>query len=161
MQPQFILGVLPLLSPNLVVWLFFLSNFPKGWSQWLFQGEKSSPNASSYSHSLSHFLLDLLPWTPLLNQSWTFKLNDNLSKEEQLLRERMRIGATGISSFQFDEESSLLLFPFSGSLFIGFVTEVCAPFGCTFPPVVLNPSKIPFFFFFLFFSSTLVFLLYS
>ena len=69
---------------------------------------------------------DVLPvaWAPLLNQSWTYKLNDNLSKEEQLLRERMRIGATGIASFQFDEDSSLLLFPFSGSLFLGFVNEV-------------------------------------
>ena len=39
------------------------------------------------------------------------------SKEEQLLRERKRLGMYGITTYEFDPESGKFLFPANGSLF--------------------------------------------
>lgn len=57
-----------------------------------------------------------LPWNPLLVP---FRgLNHmGFSKEEQLLRERKRLGMYGITTYEFDPESGKFLFPANGSLF--------------------------------------------
>lgn len=41
-----------------------------------------------------------------------------LSKEEKLLRERMRMQSTGITSFTLHQQSEKLLFPLGGRLFV-------------------------------------------
>ncbi|XP_022085596.1 dipeptidyl peptidase 9-like [Acanthaster planci] len=60
--------------------------------------------------------VEQLPWNPLLVP---FRgLNHmGFSKEEQLLRERKRLGMYGITTYEFDPESGKFLFPANGSLF--------------------------------------------
>jgi len=67
-----------------------------------------------------------LPWQPLLGKAWTAAKPEKLSKEELLLRERMRMGSAGISSFTFDEVGNVVLFAFGGSLFLAEATPVRA-----------------------------------
>ncbi|EDO46612.1 predicted protein [Nematostella vectensis] len=57
-----------------------------------------------------------LEWQPLLD---TFKPLPfaGFSKEEQLLRERKRLGAFGITSYDFNDSSRRFLFPVSNSLY--------------------------------------------
>jgi len=65
-----------------------------------------------------------LPWQLLLGKAWTAAKPEKLSKEELLLRERMRMGSAGISSFTFDEVGNVVLFAFGGSLFLAEATPV-------------------------------------
>lgn len=60
----------------------------------------------------------VLPWKPLidtLQPSWS---SGQLSKEEQLMRERKRLGSYGITSYDFSEEKGRFVFPANSSLFM-------------------------------------------
>lgn len=56
-------------------------------------------------------------WKPLLIPFRGLMQTGNFSKEEQLLRERKRMGTFGITTYDCDVESGRFLFPASGSLF--------------------------------------------
>ena len=64
-----------------------------------------------------------LTWRPLLGKGWMVK-PDKLSKEEQLLRERMRVGSAGISTYLYDAASELLVFGVGGTLFVAQTASV-------------------------------------
>ena len=56
-----------------------------------------------------------LMWRPLLEAMHT---DGQLSREEQLLRERKRVGACGITAYEYDEASTRFVFASAGSLFV-------------------------------------------
>ncbi len=58
-----------------------------------------------------------LEWQPLLDAFQATPQHGQFSKEEQLLRERKRVGILGITSYEFDERSAKLIFPACNSLF--------------------------------------------
>nr|KAG5690825.1 hypothetical protein BaRGS_011006 [Batillaria attramentaria] len=60
----------------------------------------------------------VLPWKPLidtLQPSWS---SGQLSKEEQLMRERKRLGSYGITSYDFAEEGGRFVFPANSGLYV-------------------------------------------
>ncbi|XP_054752150.2 dipeptidyl peptidase 9-like [Lytechinus pictus] len=74
-------------------------------------------------------------WKPLLIPFRGLMQTGNFSKEEQLLRERKRMGTFGITTYDCDVESGRFLFPASGSLF------TCVdPDLITYP---VYPSEVP------------------
>lgn len=56
-------------------------------------------------------------WNYLFRLSRTNVSPEFLSKEEQLLRERQRIGSFGMTSYEADVEKGLFVFPACGTLF--------------------------------------------
>nr|XP_006824516.1 PREDICTED: dipeptidyl peptidase 9 [Saccoglossus kowalevskii] len=77
-------------------------------------------NTLLYTDITDHGCMDtdvVLPWQPMLE---SFQATPHLglfSKEEQLLRERKRLGAFGITSYDLDLSSGRFLFPACSSLF--------------------------------------------
>ncbi|KAK7466608.1 hypothetical protein BaRGS_00037331 [Batillaria attramentaria] len=66
----------------------------------------------------------VLPWKPLidtLQPSWS---SGQLSKEEQLMRERKRLGSYGITSYDFAEEGGRFVFPANSGLYVCEVTDL-------------------------------------
>ena len=62
---------------------------------------------------------DLMPlsWKPLLDSFRISRSFSGYSREEQLLRERKRLGAFGITAYDFDETCRRFMFPASSSLY--------------------------------------------
>ena len=60
--------------------------------------------------------LSVPKWNPVLD---AFKISPfaGFSREEQLLRERKRLGSFGITSYEFDQSSQKFLFPASNGLY--------------------------------------------
>ena len=58
-----------------------------------------------------------LEWLPLLDAFQATPIHGQFSKEEQLLRERKRLGSLGITSYEFDDKSAKFVFPACNSLF--------------------------------------------
>ncbi|XP_072173545.1 dipeptidyl peptidase 9-like [Diadema setosum] len=74
-------------------------------------------------------------WKPLLIPFRGLMQTGNFSKEEQLLRERKRMGTFGITTYDCDVETGQFLFPASGSLFT-----------CTDPDLIsqpVYPTEVP------------------
>lgn len=70
-------------------------------------------------HNEANSLTDLITipnWNPVLD---AFKISpfSGFSREEQLLRERKRLGSFGITSYEFDQSSQKFLFPASNGLY--------------------------------------------
>ena len=61
--------------------------------------------------------LSPLPWKPLLDSFKISRSFSGFSREEQLLRERKRLGAFGITAYDFDETSRRFMFSASSSLY--------------------------------------------
>jgi hypothetical protein len=68
-------------------------------------------------------------WTPLIHPDFFVgiakKGQQAHTLEEQLMRERQRIGTVGISSFVFDSRSRVLVFSLAGTMFWVSVPKVC------------------------------------
>ncbi len=61
---------------------------------------------------------DSFEWKPLMLDSFhATPLHGQFSKEEQLLRERKRLGSFGITSYDYNEELGRIVFPACNSLF--------------------------------------------
>ena len=60
---------------------------------------------------------DQLEWQHLLDSFQATPLHGQFSKEEQLLRERKRLGSFGITSYDYNEETGRFVFPACNSLF--------------------------------------------
>lgn len=60
---------------------------------------------------------DLLIWKNVLDSFQATLSQGELSKEEQLMRERQRLGTLGITSYDLDNETGLCVFPACNSLF--------------------------------------------
>lgn len=58
-----------------------------------------------------------LEWRNLLDSFHATPLHGQFSKEEQLLRERKRLGSFGITSYDYERESGRFVFPACNSLF--------------------------------------------
>ena len=58
-----------------------------------------------------------LEWHPLMDAFQATPPHGQFSKEEQLLRERKRLGSFGITSYELDEKSGKFVFPACNSLF--------------------------------------------
>lgn len=58
-----------------------------------------------------------LPWKPLLDSFRISRSFSGYSREEQLLRERKRLGAFGITAYDFDETCRRFMFSASSSLY--------------------------------------------
>ena len=58
-----------------------------------------------------------LPWKPLLDSLRISRSFSGYSREEQLLRERKRLGAFGITAYDFDETCRRFMFSASSSLY--------------------------------------------
>lgn len=58
-----------------------------------------------------------LPWKPLLDSFKISRSFSGYSREEQLLRERKRLGAFGITAYDFDETCRRFMFSASSSLY--------------------------------------------
>lgn len=61
-------------------------------------------------------LATLPKWNPVLD-AFTISPFAGFSREEQLLRERKRLGSFGITSYEFDQSSQKFLFPASNGLY--------------------------------------------
>ena len=61
---------------------------------------------------------DLLTWRCLLDSFHATPMHGQFSKEEQLLRERKRLGSFGITSYDYLEERGRFAFPACNSLFL-------------------------------------------
>lgn len=66
-------------------------------------------------------------WKSLLDSSWNLLSSESMTKEESLLRERMRIGTNGIPQYHYHQGWQLLVFPYNGRLFYLDLSQ-------TFPP---------------------------
>ncbi|KAI8503314.1 dipeptidylpeptidase [Branchiostoma belcheri] len=62
--------------------------------------------------------VSMLPWQPLLDSFHATPYMCQYSREEQLLRERKRVSAFGITSYDVDIEHRRFLFPASNSLYM-------------------------------------------
>lgn len=60
----------------------------------------------------------VLPWKPLIDSMQPSWSSGPLSKEEQLMRERKRLGTYGITSYDFVEDKGRFVFPANSSLFM-------------------------------------------
>ncbi len=58
-----------------------------------------------------------LEWFPLLDSFQAMPAHGQFSKEEQLLRERKRLGSFGITSYDYDTSTSKFVFPACNSIF--------------------------------------------
>ena len=56
-------------------------------------------------------------WSRLLQSFTATPLHGQFSKVEQLLRERKRMGSFGITSYEYDEQSTTFSFPAANSLY--------------------------------------------
>lgn len=61
---------------------------------------------------------DELEWRPLLDSFHATPLHGKFSKEEQLLRERKRLGSFGITSYDYCEDTGSFVFSACNSLFV-------------------------------------------
>ena len=86
------------------------------------------PNTSSRENTLMYIDLPkssdtstagegILKWNHLLDVQEVYLYQESFSKEEQLLRERKRLGSFGITSYDVHLESGKFVFPSSRSLF--------------------------------------------
>eukprot|EP00051_Salpingoeca_urceolata_P022267 m.358632 g.358632 ORF g.358632 m.358632 type:complete len:797 (+) comp19947_c0_seq3:43-2433(+) len=79
------------------------------------------------------------PPRPVLADNWNQTSNVTLSREEQLLRERKRQHASGITSFSMDPASEMFLFPFGGQLYT--FKPTCQQVGTLVPSAVPSGNK--------------------
>lgn len=73
------------------------------------------PHSSSIDDELD--MNSPLSWKPLLDSFKISRSFSGYSREEQLLRERKRLGAFGITAYDFDETSRRFMFSASSSLY--------------------------------------------
>ncbi|KAK1896950.1 Dipeptidyl peptidase 9 [Dissostichus eleginoides] len=59
----------------------------------------------------------VLSWKPMLNHFQASPRDGGFSREEELLRERKRLGVSGITSYEYHRPSGLLLFQANSSLY--------------------------------------------
>ncbi|KAL3047246.1 dipeptidyl peptidase 9-like [Trematomus bernacchii] len=59
----------------------------------------------------------VLSWKPMLNHFQASSRDGSFSREEELLRERKRLGVSGITSYEYHRPSGLLLFQANSSLY--------------------------------------------
>uniref|UniRef100_UPI00358EF5A4 dipeptidyl peptidase 9 isoform X3 n=1 Tax=Myxine glutinosa TaxID=7769 RepID=UPI00358EF5A4 len=93
-----------------------------------------------YSDVPRHFSKDgavLLPWGQLLGNFQPAALFGNYSREEELLRERKRLGTYGITSYDYHTDTGTFLFQASGSIF--HCSDGCAKPFTTIP---LKPVEV-------------------
>ena len=85
-------------------------------------GQLTSSNTLCYvdlpSNTGTDYTLPDPEWHKLLESFRTATLQSQLSKEEQLLRERKRLGSFGITSYDVDVETGKFVFPSCNSLFM-------------------------------------------
>ncbi|XP_020608340.1 dipeptidyl peptidase 9-like [Orbicella faveolata] len=75
------------------------------------------PNRSSIEEPIQDELNSPLSWKPLLDSFKISRSFSGYSREEQLLRERKRLGAFGITAYDFDETCRRFMFSASSSLY--------------------------------------------
>uniref|UniRef100_A0A8C4R8X0 dipeptidyl-peptidase IV n=1 Tax=Eptatretus burgeri TaxID=7764 RepID=A0A8C4R8X0_EPTBU len=93
-----------------------------------------------YSDVPKHFSKDgaaLLSWGQLLGNFQPAALFGNYSREEELLRERKRLGTYGITSYDYHADTGTFLFQASGSIF--HCSDGC---GKPFTTVPLKPVEV-------------------
>lgn len=80
----------------------------------------SKDNTLLYSdlpRNLRHGTLTVLHWKKMLSNFQASPRHRGVSREEELLRERKRLGVSGITSYEYHRSSGLLLFQANGSLY--------------------------------------------
>ncbi|XP_072889284.1 dipeptidyl peptidase 8-like isoform X2 [Hemitrygon akajei] len=107
---------------------------------------------SEIPHMISKDAERLLPWNPLLDYFQSTPDYGIYCREEELLRERKRIGTIGIASYDFHKESGMFLFQASNNIYYtvdgsstGFTSEPKNPMpvktSC--PNIRMDPKICP------------------